>query len=95
MSAPFEGVSRYGGTVANRSHPVKSLERFMEESEQTFEERAQAVLAQLTIPTPEGVMNDEPLPAWLAESWAASIVDPHDPNFENAVIKAEAWLASR
>lgn len=66
----------------------------MGESEQTFQERAQAVLERLTITTPEGVMNDEPLPAWLAEPWAASIVDPHDPDFESAVIKAEAWLAS-
>ena len=33
-----------------------------EEAEPTWEERAQAVLAQLTITTPEGVINDQPLP---------------------------------
>lgn len=65
------------------------------ENEQTFEERAQVVLASLTITTPEGVINGEPLPEWLAQSWAAVIVDPHDPDFESSVIKAEAWLASR
>lgn len=65
------------------------------EDESTFEQRAQAVLARLTITTPEGVINGEPLPEWLAEPWAASIVDPHDPEFESSVIKAEAWLESR
>lgn len=66
-----------------------------EENEPTLEERAKAVLEQLTITTPEGVLNDQPLPEWLAEPWAAAIVDPYDPDFENSVIKAEAWLASR
>jgi hypothetical protein len=73
-------------------------ERFMEETEQaepTWEERAQAVLAQLTITTPEGVINDQPLPEWIVLPWAATIVDPHDPQFESSIIKAEAWLASR
>ena len=70
-------------------------ERFMEEDQPTLEERAQAVLAQLTITTPEGVLNGEPLPEWLAQPWAASIVDPHDPEYEQSIIKAEAWLAGR
>lgn len=67
----------------------------VEQDEPTWEERAQTVLSQLTITTPEGVIHGEGLPEWLALPWAAAIVDPHDPDFESSVIKAEAWLASR
>jgi hypothetical protein len=68
----------------------------MEELEEpTLEERAQAVLDQLTITTREGVISGEGLPDWLAQPWAASIVDPYDPDYESSIIKAEAWLASR
>lgn len=63
--------------------------------EPTLEERAQAVLDQLIIPTPEGIINGEPLPEWLVQPWAASIVDPHDPEFANSIVKAEVWLQSR
>jgi hypothetical protein len=62
--------------------------------EKTLEDRARAVLDQLTIPTSEGVLRGEPLPEWLAEPWAAALVDPHDPNFPDSVVKAESWLQS-
>lgn len=66
-----------------------------EQAEPTLEERAQAVLDQLMIPTPEGIMNGEPLPEWLVQPWAAAIVDPHDPDFPSSILEAEAWLQSR
>jgi hypothetical protein len=70
-------------------------ERFMEEAEEpTWEERARAVLDRLTITTPEGVISGEGLPDWLAQPWAASFIDPHDPDYEASIVKAEAWLTS-
>lgn len=66
-----------------------------EETEPTLEERLALVLSQLTMTTPEGVIHGEPLPEWLGKSWAAALVDPHDPDFESSIIEAEAWLISR
>jgi hypothetical protein len=52
------------------------------------------VLDRLTITTPEGVISGEGLPDWLAQPWAASFIDPHDPDYEASIVKAEAWLTS-
>ena len=46
-------------------------------------------------PSAEEVARGEiELPEWMGQPWLPQLTDPTDPEFSNAVIKAEAWLAT-
>jgi hypothetical protein len=68
-----------------------------EEPEPTLEERAVGALNQLAATYPEAesvVQGDAEVPQWMGEPWLPQLTDPSDPQFADAVIKAEAWLAT-
>ena len=68
-----------------------------EETEPTLEERATLALNQLAAnyPVAETVaLGEAELPEWMAQPWLPELTDPSDPKFADAVIKAEAWLAT-
>lgn len=65
--------------------------------EPTLEERAMNALNQLatTYPKAEDVARGaEQVPEWMGQPWLPQLTDPSDPKFADAVIKAEAWLAT-
>jgi hypothetical protein len=67
------------------------------ETEPTFEERAMNALNELAkdYPVAESVARGEvDFPEWMGQPWLPHLTDPSDPEFANAVIKAEAWLAT-
>ena len=71
--------------------------RDLRNSDQTLEERAMNALNQLAknYPAAESVARGEvELPEWMGQSWLPQLTDPSDPAFANAVIEAEAWLAT-
>lgn len=70
---------------------LSSVEESVEE-EQTPEEQVSELLAILQPPTVESVLAGEPFPEWFGQSWAAALVDPHDPDHLNAIAQAKAWL---
>lgn len=37
---------------------------------------------------------DIELPEWMGQPWLPQLTDPSDPQFADAVIKAEAWLST-
>lgn len=65
--------------------------------EENLPERAAEVLSKLAefMPTAEDVANGAGLPEFITAPWMQSLTDPSDPNFADAVIKAEVWLATR
>ena len=66
------------------------------DTEPTLEQRAAAALSRLaeTMPTTDDALNGTPLPDWMGQPWLAHLTDPTDPQFPDAVTKAEAWLAT-
>ncbi len=69
--------------------------RDLRNADSTLEERAMNALNKLAAnyPIAESIaMGEADLPEWMAQPWLPQLTDPSDPEFANAVIKAEAWL---
>lgn len=68
-----------------------------EEPELTFEERAMVALNKLATTYPDAevvALGEANIPEWMGQPWLPQLTDPSDPNFYEAVVKAEAWLAT-
>ena len=94
-------VSRYEVDSTDKSNLCqvfqKDLCEMSEEPELTLEERAVIALNELakTHPEAEDVIRDGAnIPEWMGQPWLPQLTDPSDSQFADAIIKAEAWLAT-
>ena len=68
-----------------------------EEPELTFEERAMVALNELATTYPDAevvALGEANIPEWMGQPWLPQLTDPSDSQFADAIIKAEAWLAT-